>query len=114
MFVTLWCYYLKSPTFSDLDVNICSNSVYINSSILHKSHQTSVKVPTSSVDETSIQPLPTLFRLLGLVPFKKVLHFHNLPKYPYAGWNLEMLILLSLIVIRQNLHLLTYTQGIKD
>ncbi|PWA92877.1 Helicase, C-terminal [Artemisia annua] len=48
-----------------------SVSVYINSTILRKSHQTSVKVPTSSGDETSIHPLPTLFRLLGLVPFKK-------------------------------------------
>ncbi|KAL7595457.1 hypothetical protein Lser_V15G28940 [Lactuca serriola] len=54
-----------------MDTINLSISVYINSSILHKSHQTSVKVPTSSVDETSIQPLPTLFRLLGLVPFKK-------------------------------------------
>ncbi|KAK9072647.1 hypothetical protein SSX86_009082 [Deinandra increscens subsp. villosa] len=48
-----------------------SVSVYINSSVLHKSHQTSLKVPNTSVDETSIHPLPTLFRLLGLVPFKK-------------------------------------------
>ncbi|CAI9289949.1 unnamed protein product [Lactuca saligna] len=54
-----------------MDTINLSISVYINSSILHKSHQTSVKVPTSSVDETSIQPLPTLFRLLGLDPFKK-------------------------------------------
>lgn len=46
-------------------------SVYINSSMLHKSHKTSLKVPSSSIDETAIQPLPTLFRLLGLVPFKK-------------------------------------------
>ncbi|CAH1452492.1 unnamed protein product [Lactuca virosa] len=54
-----------------MDTIHLSISVYINSSMLHKSHQTSVKVPTTSVDETSIQPLPTLFRLLGLVPFKK-------------------------------------------
>ncbi|XP_071711412.1 DNA repair protein RAD5A [Rutidosis leptorrhynchoides] len=51
-------------------INLCV-SVYINSSILHKSHKTSLKVPTSSNDETSIHPLPTLFRLLGLIPFKK-------------------------------------------
>ncbi|KAI3523337.1 hypothetical protein L1887_01398 [Cichorium endivia] len=54
-----------------MDTINLSISVYINSSMLQKTHQTSVKVPTSSIDETSIQPLPTLFRLLGLVPFKK-------------------------------------------
>ncbi|KAJ0941256.1 putative DNA helicase chromatin remodeling SNF2 family [Helianthus annuus] len=54
-----------------MDTINLSVSVYINSSILHKSHQTSFKVPNSSTDETSIHPLPTLFRLLGLVPFKK-------------------------------------------
>nr|XP_043629228.1 DNA repair protein RAD5A isoform X2 [Erigeron canadensis] len=54
-----------------MDTIKLSVSVYINSSILHKSHQTSLKVPTSSNDETSIHTLPTLFRLLGLVPFKK-------------------------------------------
>nr|KAJ0221886.1 hypothetical protein LSAT_V11C200072490 [Lactuca sativa] len=54
-----------------MDTINLSISVYINSSILHTSHQTSVKVPTTSVDETSIQPLPTLFPLLGLIPFKK-------------------------------------------
>ncbi|KAI3823284.1 hypothetical protein L1987_04718 [Smallanthus sonchifolius] len=54
-----------------MDTINLSVSVYINSSILHKSHQTSLKVPNTSVDETSIHPLPTLFRLLGLVPFKK-------------------------------------------
>ncbi|KAI3706455.1 hypothetical protein L6452_24209 [Arctium lappa] len=51
-----------------INLRVC---VYINSSMLHKSHKTSLKVPSSSVDETAIQPLPTLFRLLGLVPFKK-------------------------------------------
>ncbi|KAI3679436.1 hypothetical protein L2E82_51347 [Cichorium intybus] len=54
-----------------MDTINLSISVYINNSMLQKTHQTSVKVPTSSIDETSIQPLPTLFRLLGLVPFKK-------------------------------------------
>ncbi|KAL9994039.1 hypothetical protein Hdeb2414_s0022g00615481 [Helianthus debilis subsp. tardiflorus] len=54
-----------------MDTINLSVSVYINSSILHKSHQTSLKVPNSSTDETSMHPLPTLFRLLGLVPFKK-------------------------------------------
>ncbi|KAI3716560.1 hypothetical protein L1987_67522 [Smallanthus sonchifolius] len=54
-----------------MDTINLSVSVYINSSILHKSHQTSLKVPNASVDETSIHPLPTLFRLLGLVPFNK-------------------------------------------
>ncbi|XP_024984826.1 DNA repair protein RAD5A isoform X1 [Cynara cardunculus var. scolymus] len=54
-----------------MDTINLSVSVYINSSMLHKSHKTSLKVPSSSIDETAIQPLPSLFRLLGLVPFKK-------------------------------------------
>ncbi|KAJ0575986.1 putative HIRAN domain-containing protein [Helianthus annuus] len=54
-----------------MDILNLSVRVYINSSILHKSHQTSLKVPNSSTDEMSMHPLPTLFRLLGLVPFKK-------------------------------------------
>ncbi|KAK1435105.1 hypothetical protein QVD17_00865 [Tagetes erecta] len=54
-----------------MDTINLSVRVYINSSILHKSHQTPLKAPNTSTDETSIHPLPTLFRLLGLVPFKK-------------------------------------------
>nr|GEU68872.1 helicase, C-terminal [Tanacetum cinerariifolium] len=62
----------SAPSNLGLMVSInLSVSVFINSSVLRKSHHTSVKVPTSSGDETSIHPLPTLFRLLGLVPFKK-------------------------------------------
>lgn len=45
--------------------------VYINSSMFHKSHQTSLKA--RSTDDTVVHPLPTLFHLLGLTPFKKVI-----------------------------------------
>ncbi|KAL3530434.1 hypothetical protein ACH5RR_009756 [Cinchona calisaya] len=44
-------------------------SVYINSSMFQKSHQTSLKA--ASNDESITHPLPTLFQLLGLTPFKK-------------------------------------------
>ena len=38
-----------------------------------KHHQVSLKdATTNSTDESVFHPLPTLFRLLGLEPFKKV------------------------------------------
>jgi len=38
-----------------------------------KHHQVSLKDATNSTDESVFHPLPTLFRLLGLNPFKKVI-----------------------------------------
>ncbi|KAA8550241.1 hypothetical protein F0562_001925 [Nyssa sinensis] len=52
-----------------MDTIILSASVYINSSMFHKSHQTSLKA--ASNEESVVHPLPTLLRLLGLSPFKK-------------------------------------------
>lgn len=37
-----------------------------------KHHQVSLKDAANSTDESVFHPLPTLFRLLGLNPFKKV------------------------------------------
>ncbi|WRX32263.1 SNF2 [Theobroma cacao] len=46
-------------------------SVYINSSMFHKYQQTSLKAASNSTEESVFHPLPNLFRLLGLTPFKK-------------------------------------------
>lgn len=48
-------------------------SVYINSSMFHKYKQTSFKAASNCYDESIVHPLPSLFRLLGLTPFKKVI-----------------------------------------
>ncbi|XP_058216059.1 DNA repair protein RAD5A [Rhododendron vialii] len=53
-----------------MDTIVLSVSVYINSSMFRKNHQTSLKAVTNSTDET-VHPLPTLFRLLALTPYKK-------------------------------------------
>lgn len=37
-----------------------------------KQHEVSLKDATNSTDESVFHPLPALFRLLGLSPFKKV------------------------------------------
>lgn len=47
-------------------------SVYINSSLLRKHQQTSLKAASNAAAESVIHPLPSLFRLLGLTSFKKV------------------------------------------
>lgn len=54
-----------------MDTIVLSVSVYINSSMFRKNHQTSLKAVTNSTDETVVHPLPTLFRLLALTPYKK-------------------------------------------
>uniref|UniRef100_A0A2N9GMB7 SWI/SNF-related matrix-associated actin-dependent regulator of chromatin subfamily A member 3-like 2 n=1 Tax=Fagus sylvatica TaxID=28930 RepID=A0A2N9GMB7_FAGSY len=46
------------------------SSVYINSSMFRKHSQTSLKA-ASNAEESVVHPLPNLFRLLGLIPFKK-------------------------------------------
>ncbi|KAL8136747.1 hypothetical protein V2J09_002748 [Rumex salicifolius] len=51
-----------------IDTVLLSVSVYINSSMLKKQHQMSLK---GSGEESLVHPLPSLFRLLGLTPFKK-------------------------------------------
>lgn len=38
-----------------------------------KHHQVSLKDAANSTDESVFHPLPTLFRLLGLNPFKEVI-----------------------------------------
>ncbi|KAK4762643.1 hypothetical protein SAY86_008411 [Trapa natans] len=54
-----------------MDTVLLSMSVFINISMFHKQHHTSLKATISSADETVVHPLPNLFRLLGLIPFKK-------------------------------------------
>ncbi|XP_052210529.1 DNA repair protein RAD5A isoform X2 [Diospyros lotus] len=54
-----------------MDSIILSVSVYINSTMFRESHKTSLKAAATSTDESVVHPLPTLFRLLGLTPFKK-------------------------------------------
>ncbi|KAM0954805.1 hypothetical protein TB2_022918 [Malus domestica] len=56
---------------SIMDTILLSISVYINSSMFLKQNKTSLKAANNSTDETVVHPLPTLFRLLGLSPFKK-------------------------------------------
>lgn len=46
-------------------------SVYINSSMFHKHHQSSLKAASDASEESTVHPLPSLCRLLGLTPFKK-------------------------------------------
>ncbi|XP_047168024.1 DNA repair protein RAD5A [Vigna umbellata] len=54
-----------------MDSIILSVSVFINSSMFAKHHQVSLKDAANSTDESVFHPLPTLFRLLGLNPFKE-------------------------------------------
>ncbi|KAJ6395552.1 hypothetical protein OIU77_020741 [Salix suchowensis] len=54
-----------------MDAIQLSISVYLNSVMFHKHHQTSLKATANSTEETVGHPLSILFRLLGLTPFKK-------------------------------------------
>ncbi|XP_021732829.1 DNA repair protein RAD5A-like [Chenopodium quinoa] len=54
-----------------MDTIALNVSVYINSSMFQKHHQNSLKAAANSNEETVVHPLPNLFRLLGIAPFKK-------------------------------------------
>ncbi|KAG9144009.1 hypothetical protein Leryth_013897 [Lithospermum erythrorhizon] len=54
-----------------MDTIVLTISVYINSSMFRKMHQILLKAASESVDESVVHPLPTLFRLLELAPFRK-------------------------------------------
>lgn len=41
--------------------------------MFRKHHQTSLKAASDATEGSVIHPLPTLFRLLGLTPFKQVI-----------------------------------------
>ncbi|CAO2814655.1 unnamed protein product [Amaranthus hypochondriacus] len=56
---------------SIMDTIALNVSVYINSSMFQKNHQNSLKPAGNSSEESVVHPLPTLFRLLGIPPFKK-------------------------------------------
>ena len=49
------------------------SSVYLNSFMFRKHHQTSLKAASNATEESVVHPLPNLFRLLGLIPSKKVI-----------------------------------------
>ncbi|EEF34931.1 DNA repair helicase rad5,16, putative [Ricinus communis] len=54
-----------------MDTILLSISVYINSALFRMHQQTSLKAVSNPTEETIVHPLPNLFRLLGLTPFKK-------------------------------------------
>lgn len=54
-----------------MDTILLSISVYLNSSMFRKHHQTSLKAASNATEESVVHPLPNLFRLLGLIPSKK-------------------------------------------
>lgn len=55
-----------------MNSNLYKFRVYINSSMFHKHHMALLKGGSSSAEDSVSHPLPNLFRLLGLAPFKKV------------------------------------------
>ncbi|KAL3850342.1 hypothetical protein ACJIZ3_012224 [Penstemon smallii] len=59
------------PVLGIMDSVELAISIYINSSMFRKSPQTSLKAASNSAEESIVYPLPTMFKLLGLVPFKK-------------------------------------------
>ncbi|KAH7680561.1 DNA helicase protein [Dioscorea alata] len=54
-----------------MDTILLSVSVYINGLMFHKQQNTLARLNRSATEESTVHPLPTLFRLLGLTPFKK-------------------------------------------
>lgn len=58
-----------------MNLNFFSLRVYINSSMFRKHHATSLKAGSNSAEDSVslCHPLPNLFRLLGITPFKKVM-----------------------------------------
>ncbi|XP_010424229.2 PREDICTED: putative SWI/SNF-related matrix-associated actin-dependent regulator of chromatin subfamily A member 3-like 2 [Camelina sativa] len=62
---------LAPETLSIMDTILLFVSVYINSSMFQKHSATSFKAASNTAEESMFHPLPNLFRLLGLIPFKK-------------------------------------------
>ncbi|KAL6899143.1 hypothetical protein ACP4OV_005801 [Aristida adscensionis] len=56
---------------SIMDNILLSVSVYINSSMFRDQKQSSPKVARIANEDSTFQPLPSLFKLIGLAPFKK-------------------------------------------
>ncbi|KAL6577425.1 DNA repair protein rad5a [Orobanche minor] len=65
--------YCKSapPVLGIMDTVVLDIRIYINSSMFQKSNQAPLKASNNLAEESIVQPLPTLFKLLGFVPFKK-------------------------------------------
>ncbi|XP_042463169.1 DNA repair protein RAD5A-like [Zingiber officinale] len=56
---------------SIMDTIHLSVSVHINNLMIRKHHQMSLRSTNVAMEDLPVQPLPTLFRFLGLIPFKK-------------------------------------------
>ncbi|CAO2045986.1 unnamed protein product [Urochloa humidicola] len=56
---------------SIMDTVLLSVSVYINSSMFHDQKQSLPKAARVAPEDTTFYPLPALFKLIGLAPFKK-------------------------------------------
>ncbi|KAL2937566.1 DNA repair protein RAD5A [Bienertia sinuspersici] len=65
-----FCKY-AAENLSIMDTIALNVSVFINSSMLQKHHQNLLKAASDSNGESVVHPLPNLFRLLGMTPFKK-------------------------------------------
>lgn len=72
IYIFIMLYLVGVYTVVDEFTYCLQSSVYINSSMFHKHSQTSLKA-ASNAEESVVHPLPNLFRLLGLIPFKKVI-----------------------------------------
>ncbi|KAL1544086.1 DNA repair protein rad5a [Salvia divinorum] len=59
------------PVLGIMDSVLLSISIYANSSMFQMSQHMSLKAASNSAEESILHPLPTLFKLLGLIPFKK-------------------------------------------
>lgn len=56
---------------SIMDTVLLSVSVYINSSMFHGQKQSTPKAARAATEDSTFHPLPALFKLTGLSPFKK-------------------------------------------
>ncbi|KAM7256149.1 hypothetical protein ACFE04_011890 [Oxalis oulophora] len=65
------CCKFGSEKLGIMDTVLLWVSVYINGSMLQKQNQTSLKASSNSSEDSVVHPLPTLFQLLGMRPFKK-------------------------------------------
>ncbi|RLM78541.1 hypothetical protein C2845_PM12G15810 [Panicum miliaceum] len=60
-----------SEALSIMDTVLLSVSVYINSSMFHDQKQSTPKAARVAPEESTFYPLPALFKLIGLAPYKK-------------------------------------------
>uniref|UniRef100_A0A0D9VGJ6 RING-type domain-containing protein n=1 Tax=Leersia perrieri TaxID=77586 RepID=A0A0D9VGJ6_9ORYZ len=56
---------------SIMDTVLLSVSIYVNSSMFHGQKQSTPKAARAATEDSTFHPLPALFKLTGLTPFKK-------------------------------------------